>query len=486
MQENKNISMKFYLAIDLGTTGCRSILFDDNSTMVESAYEEYNLIIPKDNYVEQDAENWWEMTLRTISKTINKSGVNAKLIDSISISSQGITVVPVDENCTPLCHALTWLDSRADKEAYQIVKDYGEEKIFDLTGKKVSSAYTLPKLLWLKNNTPDIFNAAWKFLMPMEFLICKFTGKCLTDYSMASGTLMYDLRNFCWSNEILDFYRISKEKLPVIVEAGSKAGFVLPDIAQQLGLKKDCVVSVGAQDQKCAALGAGISEGVMTISLGTAAAITKLFKIEETSNNNSIGFCGYINRKCLVSEGVINTAGTCLRWIRDMLFQNENYDIIDMEAEAARKRGSNLLFYPYFAGASSPEYYPDSQGVFYGINLSTVRGDFALAVMEGVAFQIRAILESMNAYDNTHTVVLFGGAAKSKLWCSIISDITGMKISVPKSSEAAAFGAAMLAAKAVGKNLAYMETGEVYLPENTNEYNIKYSKYETMKKKMWK
>lgn len=477
--------MSIYLAIDLGTTGCRSILFDSNLKSIAAEYEEYGLITPKEGYVEQNAESWWEMTLRTAAKAIEKSGISGKEIESISISSQGITIVPVDESLTPLYNAITWLDTRAEDETAQIREDFGEENMFTLTGKRISSSYTLPKLMWMKQNLPHLFDKAHKFLMPMDFLIAKFTGICVTDYSMASGTLMYDLKNFCWSKKILDFYGIDEKKLPRIAVSGSKVGFVLPEVAQRLGLKEDCVVAVGAQDQKCAALGAGLKDGIMTISLGTAAAITKLWENAETEQNNGVGWCGYIEKAAFVTEGVINTAGTCLRWTRDMLFKGEDYDTINKEAEKALENGSQLFFYPYLAGESSPFFYPESTGVFYGISLSTVRGDFALAVMEGIAFQIRIILEAMQAYGNVHTLILFGGGAKSDLWAQIIADATGMEICITDNPEAAGAGAAMLAARAVGKELESLKIARTYLPKKKDIYNEKYSRYLAVEKNLW-
>ncbi len=478
--------MSFYLAVDLGTTGCRSIVFDKHFESVAAEYEEYSLITPKENYVEQDANVWWEITLRTAKKAIEKSGIDSQKIESISVSSQGITIVPVDDDFAPLYNALTWLDTRAEKETKQIEKDFSNEKIYSLTGKPVSTAYTLPKILWLRNNLSEIYNKAKKFLMPMDFLLAKFTGKCVTDYSMASGTLMYDIKNFCWSREILDFYGIQEDKLPSLLASGTSLGVVLPSVAKKLGLKNDCVVAVGAQDQKCAAYGVGLEEGTMTISLGTAAAITKYWKTANTQTNNGVGWCGYVDNESFVTEGVINTAGTSLRWIRDMLFKNEKYDLIDKEAQDALNRGSSLLFLPYLAGASSPDYYPESQGVFYGVNLATVRGDFALAVMEGIAFQIRSILEAMNAYGNVHSLILFGGGAKSDFWCSLIANITGLKISVPKNSEAASAGAAMLAAKAVGETYTSIKIEKVYSPKDEKAYDEKYLKHLTLEKKLWR
>lgn len=478
--------MEIFMAIDLGTTGCRCILFDENLEIKGEQYEEYSLITLKENWIEQDASLWWEMTLRTSKEAILKSGIDAKQIKGISVSSQGITIVPVDKNINPLCNALSWLDTRAEAEALKIKNDFENEVIFNLTGKPIEATYTLPKLLWIKENMSVIWKKAWKFLMPMDFIIAKFTGKAVTDHSMASGTLMYDLKENVWSDKILEKYAIPKEKLPSICWSGERVGTVKEDVAILLGLDNDCVVSVGAQDQKCAALGAGLKDGVMTVSLGTAGAVTKLWNEINTEKHNKVGWCGYISPESWVTEGVINTAGTCLRWVRDMLFPGESYDVINNEAKVAQENKSSVLFYPFLNGPSSPYYYPEAEGTFYGLTLAATRGSFALAVMEGVAFQIQILLEEMDAYKNVNGLILFGGGAKSSLWCQIIADITGMKISVPKTEEAAGAGAAILASMACGKTLSGLECKKSYEPSEMQlYYEEKYQKYKKIEKKLW-
>lgn len=478
--------MSIYLAIDLGTTGCRSILFDEKLNLLGMSYEEYELITIKENYIEQDATRWWELTLKTIKEAIAKANVNGKEIKSISISSQGITIVPVDENVNPLCNALSWLDIRAQEESTRIEADFGRDYIYELTGKPIEPCYSLPKILWLQKNCPDIYKKAWKFLMPLDFLIGKLTGNCVTDHSMASGTLCYDIKNNCWCKEILDYYKIDESKLPSLKWSGEKAGYILPEVAQELGLSKECVVAVGAQDQKCAALGAGLTQGVMTISLGTAAAITKYWNEAKTEQDKGVGWCGYVQPNTWVTEGVINTAGTCLRWVRDTLYKGERYDIIDNEALETLLKGSSLLFYPYMNGPSSPDYYPDAEGNFYGVNLTTQRGNFALAVMEGIAFQIRILLETMEAYGNVHTLILFGGGAKSSVWAQIIADVIGLQVKVPQTTEAASAGAVILAAKAVNELVEPLACDSTYLPsDRVKAYDEKYKKYRRIEKNLW-
>ena len=478
--------MAIYLAIDLGTTGCRSILFDQQLRQLAVAYEEYGLITPKEKWTEQDAELWWDLTKKTAKDTIANAGISGTEIRGISISSQGITIVPVDENLTPLCNALSWLDIRAESQTAQIIEDFGAEAMYIHTGKPVDPCYTLPKMLWLQQERKDLFDRAWKFLMPMDYLIGKLTGVCVTDHSMASGTLFYDIKNLCWSEKILGQYGIPVEKLPELRWSGESVGFVLPEVAEELGLSADCVVAVGAQDQKCAALGVGLDDNTMTISLGTAAAIEKRWNEAKTEVNNGVGWCGYVVPGTWVTEGVINTAGTCLRWARDMLFPGESYDVINREAVEARDRGSSVMFYPYLSGPSCPDFYPESQGCFYGVNLASKRGDFALAVMEGIAFQIRILLEAMEAYGTVNTLSLFGGGANSDLWCQIIADATGMRIQIPETTEAAAAGAARLAAMAAGDPLPALNFARVYEPSVLKDaYEAKYRKFRTMEKRMW-
>ena len=478
--------MATYLAIDLGTTGCRSILFDQSLRQLAVAYQEYGLITPKEKWTEQDAELWWELTKKTAKEAIAAAGISGKDIRSISISSQGITIVPVDEKLNPLCNALSWLDTRAEEQTAQLEADYGTSAMYLHTGKRIDPCYTLPKMLWLQQERREIFERAWKFLMPMDYLIGKLTGVCATDHSMASGTLFYDIKNLCWSKEILERYGIPEDKLPKLRWSGESVGNVLPEVADELGLDPACVVAMGAQDQKCAAFGVGLKDETMTVSLGTAAAIEKRWNEAKTEVNNGVGWCGYVVPGTWVTEGVINTAGTCLRWARDMLFPGEGYDVINAEALEARNRGSSVMFFPYLGGPSCPDFYPESQGCFYGVNLASKRGDFALAVMEGIAFQIRILLEAMEAYGTVKELSLFGGGANSAFWCQIIADATGMKIMIPETTEAAAAGAARLAAMAAGDPLPALEFSRIYIPsELSADYAAKYKKFREIEKRLW-
>ena len=436
-----------FLAVDLGTTGCRSILFDKQLQPLGQAYGEYPLHLPREGWAEQDPQDWWHLLKKTAREAAEKAGISLAAVDSLAISSQGITVVPVDEGFAPLYPAMTWLDLRAADQAERIGREC--PTLYEVTGKPPTAPYTLPKLLWLRENEPEIWASARYFLMPMDYLQAKLTGKVATDHSMACGTALYDLQKGTWSEQIARQFAIPTAKLPPILPAGTALGTVLPEVAEELGLSPQCLVAVGGQDQKCAAFGAGLDETTVTVSLGTAASITSL------RSTPAPGSCGYVLPQAWVWEGVLDTAGVCLRWIRDLLFP-EGYDALNREAEACLDT-SKLVFLPELA---------DGGGAFSGMTLGTRRGHMALAVMEGVAFRVQALLQDKRA----GRLVLFGGGAKSSLWCRILADVTGLPVCVPTTAEAASAGAARLAAKAMGVQLPPLQIAHEYLPGTTGSH----------------
>ena len=265
------------LGLDLGTTGCKSNLFNMDGAIVSESYIEYPLINTLEGYIEQDANIWWILIKKVIHETITKASVNAKDIKALGISTQGISFVPVDIEGNTLYNAISWLDTRSIEETEFIRTTFGDSWIYNKTGKRISAAYTITKMMWLRKNLPDIYDKSYKLLMPLDYLMFKFTGKAVTDHSIASGTMAYDIHKKNWDTEILAACDIDIEKLPEIKNSGYKAGFIKPEIALETGLSCETEIILGAQDQKCAALGAGIDKGICTVSLGTATAITSLF-----------------------------------------------------------------------------------------------------------------------------------------------------------------------------------------------------------------
>jgi xylulokinase len=401
--------------------------------------------------VEQDADQWWALAQQAIRQAIGAAQVDGQTIRALSVSSQGISFVPVDEAGRALGPAINWLDTRATAEAAAIRRHYSDADLFQLTGKRASPAYVLPKLLWLRNQEPDLFQRTYKFLMGHDFLLFKLTGQVVTDHSMAGGTLLYDIAHLEWSQALADTFRIDSNQLPAIEWSGTALGTVRPDVAQRLGLGSETLVAVGGQDQKCAALGAHIRRGVATVSLGTASAISCLADTPLLDPEHRIPTFTFVVPGYWDLEGVVGTAGGAVRWLRETLFPEKTYPALDGLAAASPPGANGVFFYPHLSGATSPHWQPEVWGAFAGLSLAADSGDIVRSVLEGVAFQIRenlAVMESMGIA--IEQLILFGGGAQSALWSQMISNVANKPVSVTAMVDVANWGACILAGVAAG------------------------------------
>lgn len=433
-----------YIGVDLGTTGCKSMAFGGDGSIIYESYFEYPLI-QAGGFIEQDAEIWWTLVKRAIARSA--AGCEGRgQIRGIGVSSQGISFVPLDGNGRALYRAISWLDNRPAAQTERIRKEFGDRSVFLRTGKRISSCYTLPKLMWLREEQPDVYRDTWKFLMGLDYITYRLTGRALTDHSMASGTMAYDVTALAWDGELLAACGVDAGKLPGVRDAGSPAGALEPAVAEELGLPGGLPVTLGAQDQKCAALGAGIGPGVATVSLGTATAVSTLCDRPVFDGRMRVP-CFALGGGRWVLESVAGTTGASLKWLRDTLLEGMGYtDLTACAAQSAPGSGG-VCFYPHMEGAGSPYWDSSARGGLQGLSLSTSRADIARAVLEGVAYQIAVNLGIHEEITGTavREIRLFGGGAKSALWRRIIADVTGREIAVPYTSETANLGAAMLA-----------------------------------------
>lgn len=439
------------IGIDLGTTGCKSAVLDERLNILGEEYLEYSLINISDIEIEQDADEWWDIVRRVVKASVRKSGISPGAVKGISVSSQGIAFVPVDNDCRPLDNAISWLDTRADGETQRIIERFNEHDVYSITGKRISRAYTLPKLIWLKDNRPGVYESAHKFLMPHDFITAKLCGSFVTDHTMASGTLAYDINNQMWWTKILDEFDIDAGRLPDIACSGTAAGRLRPDVASDLGLSQDVTVAVGGQDQKCAALGAGIHSGIFTVSLGTATAIEGLSNRAATDHQMRIPVFSYLFKNKWAMEGVVSTSGVSLKWLKNTFFRNTSYGELDKMAGEHTDSPGSVFFYPFLGGAGSPYWYDNARGCFYGINLSTDTAEMIKSVLEGIAYQIRSNMDTMEqTIGRMDGAIVFGGGSASSLWCQMIADITGRGVSTMHTPQTACVGAAILAGMGCG------------------------------------
>ena len=475
------------VGIDLGTMGIRSMVYDSQLNELGKSYKTYPLINISSKEIEQDANLWWQLTLDTLKEALAQ--VNGKgQVRGISVSSQGIAMVPVDKNFTPLRNGFSWLDSRADKQIEEIQAKFSEKQIYDITGKSTKSFYTLPKIMWLKENEPENYEKAYKLLLPHDFVIAKLCGEPVTDHTMAAGTMLYDINEQKWNDDIIDTFGIEKEKLPTLSFSAAAVGTVLKSVAQELGLPDDVKVCVGGQDQKCASFGAGITDGIATISLGTATAIGKRWNVPHKDEQMRIPSFSFLFEKTWFTEGVLSTAAACMRWLKETFFEDYTYEQMSAIVEEAGDYKTELSFYPHFVGNGTPNMKYDSTGTFTGIHLNTSRQDFVRALFEGIAMQIEENLEVM---EGTEELRVFGGGAMSSAWCEIIADVTNSRVKTLRSHEVACSGAAMLAGLGSGvykdeqEASSRVSIARIYEPneQRRSYYEEKYGQYKIFEKK---
>lgn len=438
--------MPLLIAIDLGTTGCRAAVYDDQGACLGDSYREYGLITHSASVIEQAAETWWDLTCCVVRDAVERSGADRHSVRALAVSSQGISFVLLDDAGRPLGNAISWLDTRASDESALILDRYPAEQLFVVTGKRASPAYVLPKLLWMRQNRPELWQRARRMLLSHDYLVYRACGECVTDHSLAGGTLLYDLRTAGWCDELLAAFDIAPGLLPTLRWSGTPAGTLRKSAAEALGLPHETVVVVGGQDQKCAALGAGIDSGTATVSLGTATAIIQTMDRPHTDALMRVPTFSFVQPDRWVLEGVIGTGAGSLRWLRDLLGGDLAYDGLVDEVAGVAPGADGLMFLPHLSGAGSPYWDNTARATFHGLSLATSRAHLTRAVLEGVAFQIRANLTvTQEIAGAVQQVILFGGGARSPLWREIIGDVANLPVATTPSVETAAVGAAMLA-----------------------------------------
>lgn len=434
------VKLDFYAGLDLGTTGCKCLVFDQFGKIHGKAGVEYELIFTEDG-VEQDADEWWRAAADTLRRACEGLPVRA-----VSISTQGISGVPVGQSGECLSNAISWLDTRAEKEAKELADRVGRAELFRLTGKP-SYPYSLPQLAWIQRNRPKTYQKTWKYMLPLDYLNFRLTGIPLMDYSVASGTMAFDIARHQMIPEFFQCLEMKESLFSQVRQWGVPFGKITQYAAGMTGLAEGTTVALGAQDQRCAALGAGICQGVGTVSLGTSSAVCSLVPKPMAEPFGQITCCPVDNGDWML-ESVMNTSGAALKWARKTLFGGISYDEIDALAAQSPVGANGVVFIPQLAAAAGTSH---GNGAFQGIMLRHTKMDLARAVLEGIAFQIDSLIqEQASLLGGWQELRLFGGGAASQLWSQIIADVTGIPVKVTDTQETAALGAAMIAAAGDG------------------------------------
>ena len=454
--------MAYIIGIDVGTSGTKTVLFDEYGGIIAGALREYQLYQPNIGWAEQDPEDWWEATYLTVSEVISKSGISPDEVKAVGLSGQMHGAVLLDENNNVLRKAIIWCDQRTSLECEQITDLVGSKRLVEITANPALTGFTASKIMWVKNNEPHIFEKIKKILLPKDYIRYKLTGEYATEVSDASGMQLMNVPARTWSCEVLERLGIEKEWLGKLYESQEISGEITKNAARLTGLREGTPVAGGGGDQAAGAIGNGIvKKGVISSTIGTSGVV---FAYTDRVTIDPMGrvhtFCHAIPDTWHVM-GVTQGAGLSLKWFRDNfcieemrtaeLMKIDPYVLIDQEAENVLPGSGGLLYLPYLMGERTPHLDPDARGVFFGLSAKHEKPYMIRAIMEGVVFSLKDCLDIMvNMGVEAKEIRASGGGGKSRLWRQLQADIFGTDIFTINSSEGPAFGAALLAGTGAG------------------------------------
>ncbi len=490
--------MPFFLGLDIGTTSVKAGVFDTEGECLGIAREDYALQTPVIDHVELDAETYWAATCTAVQRALGSGPISGREIEGIGVSSQGETVIPVDESGHPIHPALVWLDNRAQRESKQLNQQLGSE-VYRHTGiPEVNPTWTACKLAWLRNNQPQVFQKAHKFLLVQDFIVHRLTAQFITEGAIACTTLLYDIVDHQWWPQALDAIGLKPERLPAISKPGAVAGNLTPQAAETLSLRSGIPVVLGGMDQAVGAVGAGnILPEMVSETTGGALAIQVTVPRPDLDPNGRVPVYVHSVAGQYLFVPVCDTGGMALQWFRDTFGESERqqaiqqkkdvYDLLTDLAGEAPPGSDGLLMLPHLTGAFSPEYNPYARGVFYGFTLFHNKAHFTRAVLEAVAYMLRRNLELIaQAGIKAGELRATGGGAASQLWRQIKADVCQLPVVTLRYGDTAPLGDAMLAAVAVGvfpsldKAVSAMVSTAERLPpdpENVASYEKAYQQY---------
>lgn len=443
--------MKYYVGIDLGTSGVKGVVFDRKGNVIYSHSEEYDILSSQSGYAEQNPRIWLEKTL-SVLKNIGKQ-VWAKEVIGIGLSGQMHGLVLLDKEDNPLRNAIIWCDNRTSAEAKQIEEAIGLEKLKKITGNIAMAPFTLAKLLWVKNHEPAIYQKIDKVLLPKDYIAYMLTKRFYTEYSDTSGMQIMNIEKLEYAEDVLHCFDIPLKWFAKLIKSEDIRGYITEDIQKETGLK-DVFVCGGAGDQSAGAIGSGIlREEDASIVLGSSGVVyspTETLFIADKGEVQTFSTAIYGKYHIM---GVTNGCGTSLKWLRDKVFY-KGYNDMTALASLAPCGSKNVFYLPYLMGERTPILDTDAKGVFIGLQNTTDEGILIRSVMEGVGYSIKDCFQLIKG--NKKRIVISGGGANSLLYRKIIASMIHRPVVRIRQSEGAALGAAILAMVA-GKEYATIE-----------------------------
>ena len=453
---------KYIAGIDVGTTGSKTIIFDIEGNMISSGYKEYGCSYPKPGWVEQNPMDLLDGVYCSCKSAIDSSGIDPSEIASVGLSAQRCSVIFIDKENKPL-KMLSWQDNRAVDEVKEIRKVIGDEEFYAITGLPNSTTWILPKIMWTRKNTPEIWNKTVKMVQVHDFILKALgANDYYVDPDDASFFGFYDTDKFDWHKGMMDTFDLKPEQFSIPKNSAENAGYVTAEAEKMSGLKQGTPLSIGSGDQNCASIGAGIvKKGMASVSLGTAGMATAFL---DNPYRDPMGFAMVVSHAVYGKwelEGLQNGAAGVFRWFRDEIADKQKHDAEKLGEDVYIKlnemikdvpAGSKgLVLMPYFASAGTPRWNSNARGMLMGLTFAHDKSCMARAFMEGITLEQKDILQSMKDTGiELSTIRIMGGATKSDLWNQIQADMYNLPVETLKITDAAVLGAAICGAVSVG------------------------------------
>ena len=469
-----------YITVDLGSTNIKVGLFNEKLRCLEykSSAVKY---IRNHAFVEFDADLYAQTVMDLIRD------LKATEISQIIFTGQAESLVMLDNACKPLCNAISWMDERSTAQCIEISNYFTVRTCHATTGQQaILPTWPASKILWLRENRPEIFNKVETYVLLKDYLIFLFTGKMVADKSIATFSLYFDIFRGCYWNDMLDFIGISLKQLPPLTEPCTVVGTLTAKAASLMRLSESVKVNIGTLDHFSGMIGVGnVSKGIVSYSTGTVMALATIADKKINKNCSVALHYGFIPDS-LVMLPVAESGGICLQWYRDHFMKGVPFLDIDEELKN-RTLPNDLIFLPYLVGSNAPEFDKDMCGLFYGMRTETDEYDLAYAVMEGVAHLLKKNCDAIErAGTKIRYIIATGGGAKSPAWCQLQASLTGVEVRVPYEKEASCFGSAIIGAVSDGIFKSYqtaataVKFSHIYKPVLNEKLNTKHLIFNTL------
>ena len=442
--------MNLYIGVDLGTSAVKLLLMDGSGEIKNVVSKEYPLDFPQPGWSQQNPEDWRRAVMEGIPELLQ--GFNGAEVAGIGCGGQMHGLVVLDKDDNVIRPAILWNDGRTAKQVDYLNEVIGKDKLSEYTANIAFAGFTAPKILWMKKHEPENFEKIAKIMLPKDYLAYKLSGSFCTDVSDASGMLLMDVKNRCWSKEMMNICGITEDKLPKLYESYEVVGTLKKEIADELGFAENVKVIAGAGDNAAAAVGTGtVGDGMCNISLGTSGTIFISSDKFGVDKNNALHAFAHADGHYHLM-GCMLSAASCNKWWMEEIIGTKEYAKEQEPITEDRLGENHVYFLPYLMGERSPHNNPNARGTFIGLTMDSTRADMTQAVLEGVAFALRDSFEVAKSLGiKIERTKICGGGAKSPLWKKMIANILNLKVDVIESEEGPALGGAMLAAVACGE-----------------------------------